>query len=190
MSADVARLKAKHVRELRILSLASWLLSALLIYLASFLPLFDSSPFLLVDKSSWTSPLLRWDAFHFGSVAQAGYVYEYQWAFFPGAPFVMRSIATLLGAAGLADHTSWSTLLGAGALACCFTNSTVMLYDLTLHHTTSPTASYLAALLSLLPTSPVTLRFVAYSEPFFTYLSYYGTSSCYFISHHGINISL
>ncbi|THH29853.1 hypothetical protein EUX98_g4326 [Antrodiella citrinella] len=76
------------------------------------------------------------------------------------------------------DATSWSAFLAAGTLACCFISSSTTLYDLTLHHTHSPTAAYLSALLSLIPTSPVTLRFVAYSEPFFTYLSYTGMLYC------------
>ena len=179
-----------HIFHLRLLSLLSWLLSALLIYIASFLPLFDSSPYLLISRDSWSSPLLRWDAFHFSHVAQSGYVYEHQWAFFPGAPFIMRTLAyfsSLVTGQVEKDVLSWSSLMASGMLACCFTGSTITLYRLTLHHTRSPTVSYLTALLSLIPTSPVTLRFVAYTEPFFTYLSYSGAYTWSFLSYHTID---
>ncbi|KAH8107800.1 glycosyltransferase family 76 protein [Cristinia sonorae] len=158
---------------LRRFSLAASSLSALLLYAASCLPLFDASPLLLAP-----SPLLRWDAFHYTSIAANGYVHEHQWAFFPGTPFVMTLAARLLELAGIDQTNHWSNLLAGGALACCLTGSATTLYHLTLHHTHSPNIAYLAALLSLIPTSPVTLRFASYSEPFFTYLSYRGMLYC------------
>ncbi|OCH91795.1 mannosyltransferase [Obba rivulosa] len=176
---------ADHTRTLRVLSLLSYALTALLAYLASFLPLFDSSPLAILDKTSgtWTSavayPLLRWDAFYFGHIAQHGYVYEQQWAFFPGTPLVMRGVAELLRFSGVAESGSgWETVLLGGALAACLCDSTTTLYRLSLHHLHSPSLAFLAALLSLLPSSPMTLRFAPYSEPFFTLLSYRGMLYC------------
>lgn len=48
------------------------------------------------------------------------------------------------------------------------------LYDLTLHLFGSPAFALLASLLSLLSSSPPTLRYASYTEPFFTYFSYKG----------------
>ncbi|KAJ7594703.1 glycosyltransferase family 76 protein [Mycena floridula] len=139
-------------------------------YLSSLLPLFDASPKLL-RLSPWTQPLLRWDAFHFLDIAQDGYVYEHQYAFFPGVPLVMRYLA-------IGDSPSAMLLAGAltAALIC---DSTTTFYQLSLHHLGSPSLAYLATVLSLLPSSPATLRFASYAEPFFTYLSYKGMLFCF-----------
>ncbi|TCD67853.1 ER membrane glycoprotein subunit of the GPI transamidase complex-like protein, partial [Steccherinum ochraceum] len=181
----LSEVEQAHVRQLRILSVIAYILTVLLVYLASFLPLFDASPHLLVDKDSLASPLLRWDAFHFGSYAVAGrYVYEHQWAFFPGVSIVMKTFGSLIHhLCGLVGYEqtptlTWSTLLLGGATACLLTSTTTTLYKLTLLYTRSPSIAYLTALLSLVPTSPVTLRLVPYSEPFVAYFSYTGMYFC------------
>ncbi|KAJ7668374.1 GPI mannosyltransferase 2 [Mycena polygramma] len=52
------------------------------------------------------------------------------------------------------------------------------MYALSLHHLGSSALARLATVLSLLPSSPVTLFLAPYSEPFFTYLSYKGMLYC------------
>jgi GPI mannosyltransferase 2 len=143
-------------------TILSKLVSLLLLYTSSHLPLFDSSPLLI------SSPILRWDSFHFLHIAQHGYVYQYQWAFFPGVPFVIRNLM----------HQN---ILMAAFLVAISCDTTRTLYKLTLLHLKSPTLAYLTALLSLIPSNPVTLYFVPYSEPFFTYLSYKGKSASSYI---------
>jgi hypothetical protein len=69
---------------------------------------------------------------------------------------------------------SWDDLLQGGLLAALACDTSTTLYHLSLHHLGSPSLALMASLLSLMPSSPVTLRFGAYSEPFFTYLSYKG----------------
>lgn len=175
-----------HLRTLRGLSLLSSLLSLLLAGLASLLPLFDSSPEILLKlpSSSWirpvTLPLLRWDLFHFAHIASQGYTYEYVWAFLPGSPLVMRTMSRLIrwllpSVASEGDWPTYDELLLGGSLAVLACGSATTLYRLTLHHTKSAKFAFLASLLSLLPSSPVTLRLVPYTEPFYTYLSYRGT---------------
>jgi phosphatidylinositol glycan class V len=158
-----------HLSVLLKLSIASRILVLLLVYLSSYLPLFDASP-TLVRSPTWPLPLLRWDAFHFTHLAHTNlqYTYEYEWAFFPGTPLVMRTVAWLYGGSEL-HH-----LMLAGAMAAAACDSTTTLYGLTLHHLRSPSLAFLASLLSLLPTSPATLRLACYSEPFFTLFSYKG----------------
>ncbi|OSX66590.1 glycosyltransferase family 76 protein [Postia placenta MAD-698-R-SB12] len=128
-------------------------------------------------------PALRWDTFHFAHIAQYGYVYEHERAFMPGTPMVMRAMLGLLRVLGISsseDLTDFGELL-LGAILVAFTChllAVTCLYRLTIHHLQSPTIALLVSLLSLLPSSPATLRIVPYTEPFFTYLSYQGMLFC------------
>lgn len=173
-----------HIKTLRVAAIAAWSLAVLLLYVSSLLPLFDSSPRVVFPERTLrnflVSPLLRWDAFHFVHIALHGYVYEYEWAFLPGIVTVMQWTSTLsqqLGMSASPDTLSTGDVLSSAALLSCLCSSTTTLYHLTLLHFGSPSLAYLTALLSLLPSSPATLWFSAYTEPFFTYLSYKGELS-------------
>lgn len=178
-----------HLRLLRMLSVGTWLLSALLLYLASYLPLFDSSPRVVLDGND--SLFLRWDAFHFGHIAKEFYVYEHEWAFFPGLPlFIMRLGAFVLHWLGILQSSSpftWGNVLKSGALLVTTTGANTTLYELTLRLTGSPQMALLSSLLSLLPSSPATLRLVPYTEPFFTFLSYKGMFRIH-LDQHELNV--
>jgi len=145
-------------------ALLSRLLFFILLQLAAQLPLFDASP-LLVSLPRLLHPLLRWDTFHFLHIANYGYVYEHEWAFFPGTTY-LGSIIT--------GSDSFSNILSAALLAVLASDTSQTLYSLSLHHLQSPALALSASLLSLLPTSPTTLYFVPCPEPFFTYFSYRG----------------
>lgn len=163
-------LKERHRRRLLIFTVSSQILIQLLLFLCSYLPLFDSSPWAVLDKptTSWaTSSLLRWDVFHLDLVAE-GRVYEHQWAFFPGVPNFIK----LLGQ--ISPNDNWAALVQGCILLAIASDSTLVLYELSLRHLQSPSLSFLSALLSLLPSSPATLRHAAYAEPFFTWASYRG----------------
>ena len=177
MSSQVS---SAHLRTLALLSLLSRFLIAVLVVLSTYcLTLFDSSPRLVLSSTTtpWISSLLRWDAFHFAHVAAQGHAYEHAWAFFPALPFIMRVSGQLLTRAGLSSPDVAAPLLGGAVLAALF-DSTRVLYRLSLHHLRSPSTAFLAAALSLLSSSPATLRFAPYSEPFFTYCSYRGMWAC------------
>lgn len=167
----------RHLRVLLVLSVvvrfAIWTLVSLSAYL---LPLFDGSPTI---GTSGTAPsvLLRWDAFHFAHIAQKGYIYEHEWAFFNGLPLLMRLSARLQALAGFGSN-NWVTLLRGGACMAVLCDSTRVLYHLSLHHLRSPSLAFLSTALSLFSSSPVTLRLASYNEPFFTYLSYRGMLAC------------
>ncbi|KAF9218399.1 mannosyltransferase [Gyrodon lividus] len=175
-------LSDQHLRSLIVLSLLSRLLVATLITLAtSLLTLFDSSPRLILSDAvpPWTSSLLRWDAFHFAHVAKEGHLYEHEWAFFPALPFVMHASGSLLSSIGFESSSQdWAAMLLGGAILAAVCDSTRVFYRLSLHHLRSPSAAFLATALSLLPSSPATLRFASYNEPFFTYFSYQGMLAC------------
>ena len=168
MTAD--RLKKRHRKELLIFTLASHALLLLLLFLCSYLPLFDSSPWAVLDKSttSWaTSSLLRWDVFHLRAAADER-MYEHQWAFFPGVPIFTESLGRI------APTDDWATFLQTAVLLAMGCDSALVFYDLSLRHLKSTSLSFLSAMLSLLPSSPVTLRHAPYAEPFFTWASYRG----------------
>lgn len=163
-------LKKRHRKQLLIFTLASQTLTLLLLFLCSYLPLFDSSPWTVLDKSttSWViSSLLRWDVFHLGLVADER-MYEHQWAFFPGSPTFTKFLGQIT------PSDDWATFLQGGVLLAIACDSTLVLYDLSIHHLKSPSLSLLSAVLSLLPSSPATLRHAPYAEPFFTWASYRG----------------
>lgn len=169
-----------HLRLLTACTVVVRAFTILLVYLASHLPPFDSSAKTLLDDSTpyLTSSLLRWDAFHFAHVAREGYVYEYEWAFFPGIALVMNllgRISHFLRPSGGGSDLGWEDVLLGGAVAAAVAcSSTRTLYRLSLHHLNSPSLALIASLLSLIPSSPATLHYAAYTEPFFTCLSYKG----------------
>lgn len=146
-------------RQLVLVSLAVSALSyAALSTASSLLPLFDKSP-LLLSLPPLLAPLLRWDSFHFLHIANKGYLFEHEWVFLPGPPAIFRYLPS-------------AALFVVLLVVACDTSRT--LYQLSLRHLQSPSLAYITVILSLLSTSPVTVRLVPYSEPFFTYLSYKG----------------
>lgn len=130
----------------------------------------------------WASTALRWDALHFSSIAANGYLTEQAWAFFPGTPLVMRIASSLTS-----DHLIATGLVSLLANACSLW-STYDLYNLTLFHTRSLEASFLASALSILPPSPVTLSHALSAEPFFAFFSYRGKP--FILSPHAITYQM
>jgi len=94
---------------------------------------FDTSPLL----SHFTAPpLLRWDVFHFSQIAVKGYVYEHDFAFFPGTPAVMRLAAEFgLGLGRLLELTTRydvnekDVILGGSIAAFVFCDWTSDMYE-------------------------------------------------------------
>ena len=175
-SATATITEARHIKWLAIISPTIRIATRLLLNALSNLSQFDSSA---VVSSNNANPLLRWDAFHFAHIAQKGYVHEYEWAFFPGTPLVMhlggKCISFARMALGDRDGTvRMADLLNGGALAALLCDPTTTLYRLTMHNFRSPHLALMVSVLSLMPSSPATLHAAAYSEPFYTYLSYKG----------------
>ncbi|KAI0667402.1 GPI mannosyltransferase 2 [Trametes maxima] len=191
---DTPQARVSSHKHRTLLLQASCLATALTLVLsvvASKLPLFDSSPNVLLPPPSrfsirhtLASALLRWDAFHFAHIAREGYVYEYEWAFFPGAAYIMKAWAQLAqllrpGSQRAGRLFDWDDLLSGGLVSTIVhVASAQVLYQLTLIHFRSRPLALLTSLLSLLPSSPVTLRIAGYSEPLFTLFSYCGMLFC------------
>ncbi|TBU55258.1 mannosyltransferase [Dichomitus squalens] len=184
---------ANHRRMLFAASCAASLLTLILTVAAAQLPLFDSSPKILLSpgtgpatfslRRTLASAVLRWDAFHFAHIAKEGYVYEHEWAFFPGVPSLMRALGALLrvptASVGSPQQLSWEDVLVGGVLGSMLSvHSVLTLYDLTLELLGSPSVALLASMLSLLPSSPATLRVAGYTEAFFAWCSYLGMLYC------------
>ncbi|KAI0699498.1 GPI mannosyltransferase 2 [Cerioporus squamosus] len=169
---------AHRRRILAVASATATLATLLLTVAAAQLPLFDSSPrVVLPPPEDGRFSLRHVLASTSSAMGREGYTYEYQWAFFPGSPFVMRITASsFFGASSLVRMGE--CLLGCLVSLIPSVLSALRLYDLSLLHLGSRNAAFLAALLSLLPSSPVTLRLAGYAEPFFTYLSYTGMLYC------------
>lgn len=177
-TATTGMTEARHRKWLAVLSPTIRIATRLLLNALSRLPQFDSSA---AVSNSDANPLLRWDAFHFVHIAQYGYVHEYEWAFFPGISLAMRLGGKCLSFVHVAlggkdDIVSVGDLLNGGALAALICDPTITLYRLTLRHFHSPHLALMVSLLSLMPSSPATLHAAAYSEPFYTYMSYKGKS--------------
>ncbi|KAL5485223.1 GPI18 [Sanghuangporus weigelae] len=166
--------QSSHKRLLTRLTLLLHFFIAIITFLASRLPSFDSSASLVLDHEPLRS-LLRWDVFHYAHIAKGGYVYEYEYAFFPGIPIIMHICGKLFQAAGvLTRDFEGAMLAGPVASAVIAVDAVHTLYDLSLYHLRSPHVALLVSVLSLLSSSPVTLRYAPSAEIFFTYLSYKG----------------
>ncbi|OJT06583.1 GPI mannosyltransferase 2 [Trametes pubescens] len=195
MSSRLTTIKEKAVSLARadhgcllVLSFAANLLTFALTLVSSQFPLFDASPHVLLPppphfslRHTLASAVLRWDAFHFAHIAREGYVYEYEWAFLPGVPWIMSHIVHLGPVLGRSARAAprWELLLSRALWSSILSMfSAHALYDLTALQFGSRPIALLAALLSLLPSSPVTLRIAGYTETFFTLSSYQGMLCC------------
>ena len=78
-----------HVIELAVLSRIA--IFCLIVFSGSFGIEYDSSSTVWMGKSIVTK-FIRWDAVHFLAIAQNGYQFEQQFAFFPGLPLVLNGL--------------------------------------------------------------------------------------------------
>ncbi len=126
----------QHRRIILLCSILSRLLVASVIFLSSLVPPFDSSHTLVVSSNAlvtrWSVSTLRWDAFHFVHIAQRGYTFDYEYAFFPGVPVIMRTMAEIVRAVGLVSWTkqpSVEQLLCSGAFGALLFDSSLVFYE-------------------------------------------------------------
>ena len=115
--------------------------------------------------------LLRWDAHHYLHIAQFGYTYENNLAFFPLFPFVVRSFGFLFSEiVPLIDDKLAALLLGALIFNnFIFVKSSLALYDLTLYMFNDTEFAYMTSVFFCV--SPATIFFIApYTESFFLFV--------------------
>ncbi|KAK8798834.1 hypothetical protein WA158_007918 [Blastocystis sp. Blastoise] len=105
------------------------------------------------DKAIYTligTPFANWDALHFISIAEHGYQYEQQHAFFPGISFILRLLSNI-----------------------CFFGSVILLYRVTQSYFKDPQFSYRAAF--FFAANPATIHTTAiYTESPFLFFSLLG----------------
>ncbi|ORX89815.1 mannosyltransferase [Basidiobolus meristosporus CBS 931.73] len=83
----------------------------------------QSSLFTSLFKSQIVTTFVRWDAFYFVHIAEEGYIYEQEYAFFPMLPFLMKGISAT-------DHKSILVLSGIIISNVSFALATATLYHL------------------------------------------------------------
>lgn len=116
--------------------------------------------------------LSRWDAEHFLFIAEHGYLYEHNFAFFPGFPWALRMGTELLSPLqGLLSRRS-CLLLSVALLNFLFSVlAAVALHDLGCLVLRSPRQAFCAALLFCLSPANVFLA-AGYSEALFAFLTF------------------
>lgn len=116
---------------------------------------------------------LRWDAHHFMNVAVYGYVFEHTLAFFPGHPFCIRAVGTILQF----FCGEYLNIISIYLISSLFLNvilfilATRSLFYLTYKTFNDKKLAFLAA--SLFTINPASIFFTApYSEALFSYLTF------------------
>ncbi|KAJ1726258.1 ER membrane glycoprotein subunit of the GPI transamidase complex-like protein [Coemansia biformis] len=115
--------------------------------------------------------VLRWDAFYFVHIANGGYVYEQEHAFFPLLPVLMRLAAdtVLAPVAAVAGKPAAVALAGAAVSNVCFVLAAAALYELGCRTLGDERLAYIAALLFAWAPSSMFMS-AAYTESLFAWL--------------------
>jgi hypothetical protein len=171
---SLQRLQRDPSRDLHIVAIANVIGGVIVLAVCNAVALFrlfDASPY-LASASSFRGPLLRWDALHFEHVAEQGYIFEHEWAFFPAIAWVIRMTAWVSQQTRQSAH--WNSSLIFCLVTLIVADASRVLYKLTLHYMKSISVARVASAMFLLSSSPATLRMAPYTEAFFTWLSYRG----------------
>ncbi|CAG8629555.1 7982_t:CDS:2 [Paraglomus occultum] len=178
------RLLKPSVKPILLLAILSRLFVWILAFLSSYLlDDYDSAADVLFQANSLLQKLfnltfrafLRWDAFYFLHLAEEGYVYEQEHAFFPVLPLVIRFFG---------NYVLWplewlllkkQVLLLAGILVSnfSFVCATGMIYKLTLSISNDHKFSLITALFYILTPSNIFMSSL-YAESLFAVLSFMG----------------
>ncbi|CAG8652908.1 1869_t:CDS:2, partial [Paraglomus brasilianum] len=178
------RLSRPSVKPIVLLAVLSRLFVWILAFLSSYaLDDYDSAADVLFEADSSLQKLfnltfrafLRWDAFYFLHLAEEGYVYEQEHAFFPVLPLVIRFFG---------NYVLWplewfllkkQVLLLAGILVSniSFAFATGMIYKLTLSMSNDHKFSLITALFYILTPSNIFMSSL-YTESLFALLSFMG----------------
>ena len=145
----------KNKNKLLLIGLAYKTTVYFILFISRVLPDFDQSS---------SHVYSHWDTIHYESLAQSGYKFEHQWAFFPGIPFITSLIPSQLASGILIGLISIPTI--------------PTLFDLSLAVLKLPNLAYLTTLLSIFTSSPAIIHIAGYAEPLFTFCSYRGMLEC------------
>ncbi|KND00381.1 GPI-anchor transamidase GPI18 [Spizellomyces punctatus DAOM BR117] len=117
------------------------------------------------------APFVRWDAVYFLKIAEAGYTYEHEFAFFPGLPLLMRALSAILPSCGLERRTILM-LMGVTISNVAFVGAAVVLYRLGCRLLNERLAFTAAILFCVTPAG--LFMSAIYTESLFALLSFIG----------------
>ncbi|KAJ3302621.1 hypothetical protein HDV03_004806 [Kappamyces sp. JEL0829] len=123
--------------------------------------------------SAWWRPLIRWDAVYFLDIAENGYKYEQQFAFFPGLPLLMRLLAALLDPLSYLSTRTSIVLAGILISNLCFVAAALALYRLGLALDFRPKTALAAAILFCISPASIFMS-TLYTESLFAFLTLQG----------------
>ncbi|TNN02390.1 hypothetical protein fugu_009877 [Takifugu bimaculatus] len=142
----------------------------------AFMPPRTEEPLYLDSTVDWLlSGLSRWDAEHFLFIAERGYLYEHNFAFFPLFPILLRGLADTL----LWPVSSWLGMRGRLLVAVALGNSALFLLSVVALHALSRTVlqdrrlAMLSTLLYCITPANVFMT-AGYSESLFAALTFGG----------------
>ncbi|KAI8929928.1 GPI mannosyltransferase 2 [Entophlyctis helioformis] len=111
-------------------------------------------------------PLMRWDAVYFLDIAENGYTFEQQFAFFPGLPLLARGLASVFAwTGGFCNHAA-TTLAGIAVSNISFVIATIALYHLSAHVLQDRRLARVSAVLFALSPAGIFLSSMYSESPF------------------------
>ncbi|KAJ2236224.1 ER membrane glycoprotein subunit of the GPI transamidase complex-like protein [Coemansia sp. RSA 1722] len=195
VSASVSRAASAHVEDRiwsvvkyavlsRVISLALGAVSNAFVEdydssLSVFLPSVDeakaSVAFLSLERlaRALAQIVVRWDAFYFVHIADAGYIYEQEHAFFPLLPLLMRALTSTVLSPLVSAIGRQLALVVAGVLVSntAFVLAAVTLYRLGCRSLSNEKLAYVSALMFVVAPSNMFMSAV-YTESLFAWLAF------------------
>ncbi|KAK8131785.1 hypothetical protein PG984_008223 [Apiospora sp. TS-2023a] len=129
---------------------------------------FNESAFDLSTK------LTRWDAIYFMENARRGYLFEQEWAFGSGMPFLISTVTRALAYLGLEPIGQWESLIGTCIAHASHLLAVLVLHRLGLKICKDPKTSFVAALLHIVSPAGIFLSAPYQESPcaLFCFLGY------------------
>ncbi|TPX55947.1 hypothetical protein PhCBS80983_g04916 [Powellomyces hirtus] len=123
--------------------------------------------------TSLLTPFVRWDAVYFLSIAQRGYIYEQEFAFFPGLPTLMRAVAACIQFHASLGEQPALILAGLIISNASFVGAAVVLYRLGCRILRDERLAFRAAILFTITPAGLFMSSI-YTESLFALLSFSG----------------
>ncbi|KAK8018958.1 GPI mannosyltransferase 2 [Apiospora marii] len=117
--------------------------------------------------------LTRWDAIYFVQNARRGYLFEQEWAFGSGMPFLISTVIRALAYLGFESAGQWESLVGTCIAHASHLLSVLVLHRLGLKICKDPKTSFVAALLHIVSPAGIFLS-APYQESTFALLCFVG----------------
>ncbi|KAK8068669.1 GPI mannosyltransferase 2 [Apiospora phragmitis] len=173
----------RHHSQTLVRAFVIWKSILLLVVVGSSLggPPYDTSTTLLSQRAldfnesalDLGTKLTRWDAIYFVQNARRGYLFEQEWAFGSGMPFLISTVIQSFAYLGIEPTSQWESLVGICIAHASHLLSVLVLYRLGLRIWKDPKTSLVAALLHIVSPAGIFLS-APYQESPFALLSFLG----------------